>query len=116
MKEMIAYCGLDCEKCDAYLATLHVDQALREKTAKAWSELNHVQILPEHINCLGCRAGTVRTVFCESLCEIRQCALKKGVQTCGDCPDMEACRTVGAILIDYPEALRNLKGSVPGLS
>lgn len=77
MKEMIAYCGLDCEKCDAYLATLHNDQALREKTAEAWSELNHVQILPEHINCLGCRAGTVRTVFCESLCEIRQCALKK---------------------------------------
>ncbi|MDY3850824.1 MAG: DUF3795 domain-containing protein [Bullifex sp.] len=87
-----------------------------KKTAKAWSELNHVQILPEHINCLGCRADGVKTVFCESLCEIRQCALRKGVQTCGDCPDMEACRTVGAILIDYPEALRNLKGSVPGLS
>ena len=116
MKKMIAYCGLDCEKCDAYLATLRDDQALREKTAKAWSELNHVQILPEHINCLGCRADGVKTVFCESLCEIRQCALGKGVQTCGDCPDMEACRTVGAILIDYPEALRNLKGSVPGLS
>ena len=32
---MIAYCGLDCEKCDAYLATLHDDQALREKTSKA---------------------------------------------------------------------------------
>lgn len=116
MKEMIAYCGLDCEKCDAYLATLHDDQGLREKTAVAWSELNHVEILPEHINCLGCRAGTVRTVFCESLCEIRQCALRKGVQTCGDCPDMEACRTVRTILDDYPEALRNLKGSVPGLS
>ena len=69
-----------------------------------------MHILPEHINCLGCRAGTVRTVFCESLCEIRQGALRKGVQTCGDYPDMEACRTVGTILIDYPEALRNLKG------
>ena len=22
MKKMIAYCGLDCEKCDAYLATV----------------------------------------------------------------------------------------------
>lgn len=28
---MIAYCGLDCEKCDAYLATINDDQALREK-------------------------------------------------------------------------------------
>ena len=41
MRDMIAYCGLDCEKCDAYLATINDDQALREKTAKLWSELNH---------------------------------------------------------------------------
>lgn len=31
MKEMIAYCGLDCEKCDAYIATINDDQELREK-------------------------------------------------------------------------------------
>ena len=24
---LIAYCGLDCEKCDAYLATVHNDAA-----------------------------------------------------------------------------------------
>ena len=35
MRKMIAYCGLDCEKCDAYLATLHDDQALREKNRKS---------------------------------------------------------------------------------
>ena len=34
MKDRIAYCGLDCEKCDAYLATINDDKALREKTAK----------------------------------------------------------------------------------
>ena len=34
MKDMIGYCGLDCETCDAYLATIRDDQALREKTAK----------------------------------------------------------------------------------
>ena len=32
MKNMIGYCGLDCEKCDAYLATINDDQALRERT------------------------------------------------------------------------------------
>lgn len=25
MKNMIAYCGLDCENCDAYLATVNND-------------------------------------------------------------------------------------------
>lgn len=108
MNKMIAYCGLDCEKCDAYLATIRDDQALREKTAKAWAELNQAPILPEHINCLGCRADGVKTVFCDSLCQIRQCALNKGVETCGGCPEMERCGTVGQIHAGAPEARGNL--------
>ena len=110
MRDMIAYCGLDCEKCDIYLATINDDQTLREKTAKLWSELNHAPILPEHINCQGCRVDGVKTVYCESLCGIRQCALQKGVTTCGDCPELESCQTVGAILSNNPAALENLKG------
>ncbi len=108
MRNMIAYCGLDCEKCDAYLATLNDDQALREKTAKLWADLNNAPILPEHINCQGCRVEGVKTVFCDSLCGIRQCGLKKGVMTCGDCPDMEKCQTVEAIISNNPEVLENL--------
>ena len=74
---MIAYCGLDCGKCNAYPATINDDQALREKTAKRWAELNNVPILPEYINCEGCCVDGIKTVFFESLCGIRQCALKK---------------------------------------
>lgn len=110
MKNMIAYCGLDCETCDAYLATIHDDQALREKTAKRWAELNHAPILPEHINCEGCRVDGMKTVYCDSLCGIRQCALKKGVTACGECQDLENCQTVGMILSNNPAALKNLKG------
>ena len=64
MKKMIAYCGLDCEKCDAYIATINDDQKLREKTAKLWAELNNAPILPEQINCQGCRVDGLKTVFC----------------------------------------------------
>lgn len=110
MKKMIAYCGLDCEKCDAYLATIHDDRALREKTAKLWSELNSVTILPEHINCEGCRVDGKKTVYCDKLCEIRQCALKKGVETCGNCPEMDACGTVAMVISNNPDAKKNLKG------
>lgn len=35
MRKMIAYCGLDCEKCDAYLATVRDDQSLRKKNRKS---------------------------------------------------------------------------------
>ena len=109
MRDMIAYCGLDCETCDAYLATIHDDQALREKTAKLWARLNHAPILPEHINCEGCRADGVKTVYCESLCVIRQCALKKGMTTCGDCPGIETCQDMGEIISNHADALKNLK-------
>lgn len=104
----IAYCGLDCEKCDAYIATKNNDQALREKTAKLWSELNKVPILPEHINCEGCRVNGKKTVYCESLCQIRQCALKKAVATCGECPEMNVCLKVGAVHAHNADAKKNL--------
>ena len=109
MKRLIAVCGLDCEKCDAYIATQNDDQALREKTAKLWSKLNNAPILPEHINCDGCRVNGRKTVFCDRLCGIRKCAMSKGYETCGDCPEMETCETLGNITSNCPEALRNLK-------
>ena len=108
MNKMIAFCGLDCEKCDAYIATKNDDQALREKTAKLWSELNNAPILPEHINCEGCRFDGQKTIFCDRLCGIRQCALKRGVETCGDCPEMEGCPTLAKVVSHNPDARKNL--------
>lgn len=111
MKKLIAYCGLDCEKCDARIATINNDNALREKVAKLWSELNGVEITPEMINCEGCRADGVKTPYCDSLCPIRQCALAKGCKTCGDCSTMDDCQTVGMVLTNNAEALSNLKSN-----
>ena len=110
MKTMIAYCGLDCEKCDAYIATVQNDQALREKTAKLWSELNGAEITPEMIRCEGCRTDGIKTPYCESLCPVRQCALTRNMETCGNCAEMEKCDKAGAIIGNNPEARRNLEG------
>ena len=109
MKRTIAYCGLDCEKCDAYLATIHNDSALLEKTAKLWSELNGVTILPEQINCQGCRCDGIKSVYCDGLCPIRQCALEKSAETCGSCKELETCPKVAAIISNNAFALKNLK-------
>ena len=109
MKNLIAYCGLDCEKCDARIATVNNDDALREKTARLWSELNGVPITPDMINCMGCRADGVKTPFCSSICEIHKCAVKNAVETCGGCKEFAACKTVCAITANSPEAAHNLK-------
>ena len=109
MKELIACCGLDCEKCDARIATVNNDDALRDKTARLWSKMNHVPITAEMINCMGCRTDGVKTPYCSSMCEIRKCVLKKGLGTCGGCPELENCETIGAVLENSPDALINLK-------
>ncbi len=109
MKKLIAYCGLDCEKCDARKATLENDDALREKVANLWSELNGVEITPEMINCEGCRADGLKTPFCDRLCPIRQCALGNGNETCGHCSEMDNCNTVGMVISNNSDALNNLK-------
>ena len=44
--QLIGCCGLDCEKCDARIATLTNDNDLREKTAALWTKLNGVTITP----------------------------------------------------------------------
>ena len=109
MNEMTAYCGLDCENCDAYIATKNNDDALREMVARLWSELNGVEITPEMINCDGCRMDGRKTPYCESLCPIRQCAKGRGYATCGSCAETEGCKKLAMVTSNNAEALNRLK-------
>ena len=60
MKQLIACCGLDCESCDARIATVKNDNELREKTAQKWSAMNNApEITAATINCMGCRTDAV---------------------------------------------------------
>ena len=108
MNKYIAYCGLDCESCEAHLATINDDNALREKVAREWSELNGVEITAEMINCAGCRIEGVKTYFCDSLCPIRQCALSKAVESCGNCIEMNTCEKLKMVTGNNAEALDRL--------
>ncbi|MBO4361005.1 MAG: DUF3795 domain-containing protein [Eubacteriaceae bacterium] len=108
MNGYIAYCGLDCEKCEARIATVNDDGALREKVAKLWSELNGADITADMINCTGCRIEGAKTPYCDSICPIRQCAMGRGAGTCADCGEMRSCEKLAAITAGNPEALANL--------
>lgn len=99
MNKFIAYCGLDCEKCEARIATINNDDALREKVAKKWSELNKTKITKEMINCNGCRVEGVKTPFCDNICEIRKCAVEKKVEACCSCNEFVKCDKVKKIVV-----------------
>lgn len=77
---MLAYCCLECDKCDAYLATQNNDDALRAKVAKEW------KMEPEKINCNGCKKDNA--LF---NCEAKKCAIAKHLPTCAHCPDFPSC-------------------------
>ena len=109
MKDFIACCGLDCETCEARLATISNDNALRKKIAKNWSELNHVEITPEMINCSGCRIPGAKTPYSNSLCPIRTCAMSKKHETCGNCSDIKTCKKLAMVTENNADALNNLK-------
>lgn len=109
MNKFIAYCGLNCETCEARIATINNDEKLRVKVAKEWSKLNGVEITPEMINCVGCRIDGVKTPYCDKLCPIRQCAITKDIDTCGDCKEFKSCEKLAMIIDNNKEALNNLK-------
>ncbi|MDD3925641.1 MAG: DUF3795 domain-containing protein [bacterium] len=108
-KDMLAFCGLDCTKCDAFIATAGNDDALRAKVAAEWAKAYNVPIQPEDINCTGCRSTGVRVHYCDQLCEIRKCALGKSIDTCAECPDF-ACDQLNEIFKMAPQAGEALKG------
>jgi hypothetical protein len=104
---MIGYCGLDCEQCEAFIATRNNDDALRVKVAAEWAKSYNAPIKPEHINCTGCQSAGVKTYYCEQLCEVRKCAKTKSVNTCADCSDYP-CSALEQILRVAPQAKTRL--------
>lgn len=109
MKELIGCCGLDCERCDARLATMRDDDELRETTARRWAEANNAPVVAGDINCLGCRSEGVKYLFCDRMCPIRKCVRAKGYDTCGDCADVDTCQVLGDLFRNVPDARDNLK-------
>ena len=109
-KELIGHCGLDCELCDARIATINNDNELRAKTARLWCEWNNTdEIKPEHINCLGCRVEGIKTYFCSCLCEVRKCCIAKGFETCAECCEKTGCEKLAPFLSNET-ARKNING------
>ena len=109
MNELVACCGLDCGRCEARLATINNDDALRERVARQWAEWNNAPyIKAEHINCMGCRTQGCKTYYCSDLCKIRHCTLHKGHDTCADCLQAWDCAVLAEVLKNAPEACANL--------
>jgi hypothetical protein len=106
MGKMIAYCGLDCAACDAYIATQNNDQALKEKTAAEWSKNFGFDFTPDMINCTSCQGSGVKVGNCYE-CGVRKCSSEKGLANCGVCGDFKDCETINGFFAQMPDDYKN---------
>jgi len=77
---MVAYCCLECDKCDVYIATMNNDDELRAKVAKQW------KMDAEKLYCDGCKSENA--LF---NCDAKKCAVARGLPTCAHCDDFPTC-------------------------
>jgi hypothetical protein len=107
LKEIIAFCGLDCHKCGAFLATEENDDRRRVTVAQEWSRLFKMEIKPEDINWYGCQSNGERIFNYCKICEIRKCGKEKGLRNCGYCGEYP-CHKLDFIFNNAPDAKKRL--------
>lgn len=78
----ISYCGLNCAKCDIFLAS-HGNEELHKNLVKWFKE--NIDPSIESISCEGCRGPTNKCWSDD--CEFRPCAMEKGLDYCFECLD-----------------------------
>jgi hypothetical protein len=94
MAKILAYCGLDCGECEAYIASQKNDRAGLEATAKKWAaQFGGNLVTADACICDGCSTGIRKSTAHCATCTIRLCASKREVVTCAHCADY-GCATL----------------------
>ncbi len=86
MSKLIAPCGIDCQVCDAYIATQNNDLELKQKMVDNFKKNHGIEKSLEEMDCDGCGAEGKHIGFC-AVCGIRVCAFDKGYATCAECAE-----------------------------
>ena len=108
MTTLIGACGLDCAKCDAFIATQADDWTALAGVAVKWTqEYNAPGLTAANVQCDGCMTAGRKVGHC-SECQIRLCALERGLANCAVCPDY-ACEKLQGFLAVVPQARANLE-------
>ena len=107
MAEMIAFCGLACHECGAFLATKNDDDKKRAEVAQLWSKKFNTDIKPGDINCDGCLSDSGLVFNYCKVCKIRKCGREKDIANCAHCRDY-ACEKLEKFFEMVPDAKKQL--------
>jgi hypothetical protein len=105
---MIAYCGLVCTGCPAYVATQAGDMEALQRVAAQWSEEFDAAIAAADCLCDGCTSSSQRLSSYCGECQVRACAIGRSVVTCAHCHDY-GCDKITAFFNFAPGAKATLE-------
>lgn len=108
MDKMIAFCGITCTECPAFLATQKDNDNERMKVAELWSKEFNAEIKPDDINCDGCLSENGRLFSHCNVCKIRKCGQERHVENCACCNDY-ACENLNKFFETVPDARLTLE-------
>ncbi|MDQ2177267.1 DUF3795 domain-containing protein [Marinifilum sp. D714] len=83
-KDRIAYCGVNCSTCPAYVATQRQQEKVKVRIAKLWSDEDYKYEACE-ITCKGCHEPWGKKFRHCAECAVRECARQKLYDTCAEC-------------------------------
>jgi hypothetical protein len=113
--KIIAFCGILCSDCPAYLATQAADDEALAKQAAEWSS-DEYPLTADDLICDGCIYEDKRAAkFCLE-CDVRQCALERGVENCAHCDDFpcEKLEKPWSISVDAKTTLEEIRQMLKG--
>jgi hypothetical protein len=85
-KLMIACCGEVCTECSAYVATRNNNLAALQRVADEWNQQAGSSLEAGDCICDGCLGDGRRIGYCRT-CEVRACAIARGLENCAHCAD-----------------------------
>ncbi len=110
----LGFCGLKCETCPVFIATIENNNALRQETAEEWTKIYAPflgkELKREDMSCSGCRSQGNHFLGCTD-CSIRKCCAEKKLTTCAPCTEYETCQILnGFVSYHHLHAKENLDG------
>ncbi len=108
MAKLMAYCGMECGECPAYLATQSNNLEMKAQVAAFMNQKLGAKYQASDINCDGCTTNQRLVPHCKA-CEVRISAVDRKVANCAVC-DSYGCEKLTKLhAMIPPTAKQNLE-------
>ena len=102
----LAYCGLNCNECPVYLASISKNTEKQIILAKEYST-DTCKFSKDDMFCLGCHSDTLSDKMCGG-CEIRKCGVERAFKNCAECTEFP-CSLLEKQMGDSSDSMNRLK-------